>query len=158
MKAIVLTPPSPTGDYFTPKAPYKKIFLAGSIEMGKAEDWQSKIIEAVKDTQRVIFNPRRESWDSSWEQSIDNPKFKEQVEWELDALENADMIILNLVPETMSPISLLEFGLFARSGKLVVYCPDGFWRKGNVDVVCDKYNVPQVEKFEELITLIKYMQ
>jgi hypothetical protein len=32
MKAIVITPPSPIGDYFTQKEPYKKIFLAGSIE------------------------------------------------------------------------------------------------------------------------------
>jgi hypothetical protein len=153
MEAIVVTPPAKAFD-----VPYKKIFLAGSIEMGKAEDWQSKIIDAVQNSKRVIFNPRREQWDSSWKQTIDNPKFREQVEWELEALENADMIIMNLVPETMSPISLLEFGLFARSGKLVVYCPDGFWRKGNVDVVCEKYNVPQVEKFDELITLIKYMQ
>lgn len=154
MKAIVITPPG----HLINDLPYKRIFLAGSIEMGRAEDWQSRIIEAVKDTNRVIFNPRREQWDPTWEQSIDNPKFKEQVEWELDALEESDMIIMNLVPDTMSPISLLEFGLFARSGKLVVYCPDGFWRKGNVDIVCQKYNVPQVEKFEELITLIKYMQ
>jgi len=153
MKAIVLTPPAKIINTHA-----KKIFLAGSIEMGKAEDWQKKIIEAVKDSDRVIFNPRRENWDSSWEQTIDNPQFKEQVDWELDALESSDMIIMNLVPETMSPISLLEFGLFARSGKLVVYCPDGFWRKGNVDIVCEKYKVPQVEKFEELITLIKYMQ
>jgi hypothetical protein len=154
MKAIVITPPG----HIINDLPYKRIFLAGSIEMGKAEDWQSRIIEAVKDTNRVIFNPRREQWDPTWEQSIDNPKFKEQVDWELDALEESDMIIMNLVPDTMSPISLLEFGLFARSGKLVVYCPDGFWRKGNVDIVCQKYSVPQVEKFEELITLIKYMQ
>ena len=153
MKAIVITPPAQIIN-----TKHKKIFLAGSIEMGKAEDWQRKIIDAVKDSERVIFNPRRENWDSSWEQTIDNPQFKEQVDWELDALESSDMIIMNLVPETMSPISLLEFGLFARSGKLVVYCPDGFWRKGNVDVVCEKYKVPQVEKFEELITLIKYMQ
>lgn len=153
MKAIVITPPAQIVN-----TQHKKIFLAGSIEMGKAEDWQKKIIDAVQDSDRVIFNPRRENWDSSWEQTIDNPQFKEQVDWELNALESSDMIIMNLIPETMSPISLLEFGLFARSGKLVVYCPDGFWRKGNVDIVCEKYKVPQVEKFEELITLIKYMQ
>lgn len=155
MKAIVITPPGivPENSH-----DYKSIFLAGSIEQGKAEDWQKRVIESIQESRRIVFNPRRESWDSTWEQSIDNPKFREQVEWELDALEKSDMIIMNLVPDTMSPISLLEFGLFARSGKLVVYCPSGFWRKGNVDVVCEKYGVPQVEKFEELITLIKYMQ
>lgn len=153
MKAIVLTPPS--SNFNVPKG-YKKIFLAGSIEMGKAEDWQQKVITAVSDFEKVIYNPRRENWDSSWVQTIDNPKFKEQVDWELEGLEESDLIIMNFTPETMSPISLMEFGLYARSGKMVVYCPEGFWRKGNVDVVCKRYNIPQVEKFEELITLIKY--
>lgn len=155
MRAIVLTPPSQL--FEVPKG-YKKIFLAGSIEMGKAEDWQQKVITAVENFEKVIFNPRRENWDSSWEQSINNQKFKEQVDWELEYLETADLIIMNFSPETMSPISLMEFGLYARSGKMVVYCPEGFWRKGNVDVVCKKYNIPQVEQFEELITLIKYVQ
>jgi hypothetical protein len=155
MKAIVITPPGICSDK---SIGYKSIFLAGSINQGESEDWQKKIIDSVQDSDRVIFNPRRESWDASWEQSIDNPKFKEQVEWELNALEGSDMIIMYFEPGSISPISLLEFGLFARSGKLVVYCPNGFFRKGNVDVVCEKYKVPQVEKFEELITLIKYMQ
>ena len=153
MKAIVLTPPSSNFD--VPKG-YKKIFLAGSIEMGKAEDWQQKVITAVSDFEKVIYNPRRENWDSTWAQTIDNPKFKEQVRWELESLENSDLIVMNFTPDTMSPISLMEFGLYARSGKMVVYCPEGFWRKGNVDVVCEMYNIPQEEKFEELITLIKY--
>jgi hypothetical protein len=153
MKAIVLTPPSI--NFETPSG-YKKIFLAGSIEMGKSEDWQQKVINAVVDFEKIVFNPRRENWDSTWEQSIDNPKFKEQVDWELERLEEADLIIMNFTPGTISPISLMEFGLYARSGKMVVYCPEGYFRKGNVDVVCKRYNIPQVEKFEELITLIKY--
>lgn len=156
MNAIVVTPPGETNLDNLPK--YKSIFLAGSIEMGKAEDWQAKVIESVQDFNRIIFNPRRESWDSTWVQSMENPKFVEQVQWELRNLRKADLIIMNLIPETMSPISLMEFGLFAESKKMVVYCPDGFWRKGNVDVVCAEFGIPQVEKFEELITLIKYMQ
>ena len=154
MKAIILTPPSETIEV----EGYKSVFLAGSIEMGKAEDWQQKTIEAVKDFKVAIFNPRRDSWDSSWEQSINNPKFKEQVIWELKHLKKADLIVMNLIPDTMSPISMMEFGLYAPSGKMVVYCPNGFWRKGNIDVMCEFYQIPQVEKFEELITLIKYAQ
>ena len=151
MKAIISKPPQLYTD-----SGYKKIFLAGSIDMGKADDWQSKIIDAVKEFPLQIFNPRRDDWDSTWEQSIDNPNFKEQVMWELDNLENADMIIMVLTKDSIAPISLLEFGLFARSKKLYIFCPDGFWRKGNIDVVCEKYNIPQVEEFDELITLIKY--
>jgi len=56
---------------------------------------------------------------------------------------------------TKSPITLLELGLFARSGKLVVCCPDGFWRKGNVAIVCERYRVQQVDSLEQLIHKVK---
>ena len=54
-------------------------------------------------------------------------------------------------PNTKSPISLLELGLFAKSGKLIVYCPEGFWRKGNVDVVCKRYEVARANSPMELV-------
>ena len=152
MKAIIVTPPSNSIDI---PIGYKSVFLAGSI--GGAEDWQKEVIDAVKDFKKVVFNPRREGWDNTWLQSVENSNFKEQVEWELEHLEKADKVIMNLVPDTMSPISLLEFGLYARSGKLIVYCPEPFFRKGNIDVTCQYYNIPQVTNFEELITLIKYL-
>ena len=52
-----------------------------------------------------------------------------------------------------SPITLLELGLFAQTKKLIVCCPDGFWRRGNVQVVCARYNVPLVDSLEALIAL-----
>lgn len=58
-------------------------------------------------------------------------------------------------PKTKSPITLLELGLFARSQKLIVYCPTGYWRKGNVDVVCERYNVHQVVTFSDLVAEVK---
>lgn len=143
------------------KPPYRKetdnvsIFLAGSIEMGVAEHWQQKVEKALSNLDITIFNPRRDEWDSSWSQSIDNPVFKEQVVWELDHLEKADIIIVYFDKNTKSPISLLEFGLYAKSGKLIVYCPDGFWRKGNVDIVSEKYSLKQVDSFDKLLKEIK---
>lgn len=131
------------------------IFLAGSIEMDKAENWQNKVIEHFCNNEITFFNPRRSSWDATWKQEISNPKFKEQVEWELDALEQADIIVMYFDPATKSPISLLELGLFANSKKLIVCCPQGFWRKGNVDIVCERYMVEQVENLETLINQIK---
>jgi hypothetical protein len=47
-------------------------------------------------------------------------------------------------PETRAPNTLLELGLFARSGKLVVCCPEGYWRRGNVQVVCRRYGAREV--------------
>jgi len=131
------------------------IFLAGSIEMDKAVDWQ-KECEEVLSTKYVIFNPRRNEWNSNWEQSIANVKFKEQVDWELNALEKADIIIMFFANNTKSPISLLEFGLYAKSNKMKVVVEEDFWRKGNIDVVCEKYNIQQYKSLEELLqNLIK---
>lgn len=149
--AYHIKPPKPLKD--VPQL--ASIFLAGSIEMGKAEDWQTYIGNNLAHLDIVILNPRREHWDSSWEQSIDNPMFKEQVDWELDALERADIIFFYFAPNTKSPISLLELGLFANSQKAIVCCPDGFWRKGNVDIVCQRHDIRQVDNIEEGIKLIK---
>jgi hypothetical protein len=133
-----------------------KIFLAGSIEMGLAENWQEVFIDVLnkKDANLTIFNPRRDNWDSSWEQNIDNPNLNYQVNWELDKLELSDSIIMYFDPKTKSPISLLELGLFATSNKLFVICPDGFWRKGNVEIVCHRNKIPLFNTIEE--SLEKY--
>lgn len=137
------------------RAKRPRLFLAGSIEMGKAQDWQSVVEEAFKDIKGTIYNPRRDNWDASWEQDINNDGFYEQVRWELQALEDSDLIVMHLESNTISPISLLELGLFAKSGKLIVSCPKGFHRKGNVDIVCDTYRVPTVDGLEELISKAK---
>jgi hypothetical protein len=139
--------------------PYQKtkhmIFLAGSIEMGKAENWQTRVVAALKDYDVTILNPRRDDWNISWKQTIDDPQFNEQVTWELQALEDATEILMYFDPKTMSSISLLELGLFAKTGKLIVCCPDGYWRKGNVDVVCKRYGVMQVESLDKLFNAQK---
>lgn len=119
------------------------VFLAGSIEMGAAEDWQSIIPELFKDRDALTFlNPRRDDWDSSWEQKESNPQFSKQVNWEMNMLDLCDIIFMYFSPETKSPISLLELGLYADSTKMIVCCPDEFWRKGNVDIVCSRCNIP----------------
>lgn len=145
--AKIIQPPAPLEEGFS-------IFLAGSIEMGTAEDWQEQIIANLSAFEVLIFNPRRDHWDNSWEQSKDHPLFREQVEWELAALERANLILMYLDPATKSPISLLELGLFGRGEKMVVCCPAGFWRKGNVDIVCERYGIEQVKSLEEAIAWV----
>lgn len=132
------------------------VFLAGSIEVGVAENWQERIERELHDIENIcILNPRRDDWDSSWKQEIWDPQFNEQVSWELSAMERADLIVFYFSPETKSPVSMLELGLYARSGKIVVCCPEGFWRKGNVDIVCERYGAKQVKFLEEIIQEIK---
>ena len=118
------------------------VFLAGSIDMGKADDWQTELTEYLKDVDCVVLNPRRKDWDSSWKQEMENDKFREQVEWELKGLEECGLIALCLTKDSKAPISLLEMGLHISDGKMIVFCPEGYWRKGNVDIVCERHGVP----------------
>ncbi len=149
-KTIEIQPPN----HFTLDDNYISIFLAGSIEMGKAEEWQKKIITSVVNKPYVFFNPRRNDWDSSWAQVKTDPQFREQVEWELDALEAADYIVMYLDPNTISPVSLIEFGLHAKNGKLIMICPDGYFKKGNIDITCEYYKVKQLESIDEFISML----
>jgi hypothetical protein len=132
----------------------ESIFLAGTIDMGNSIDWQQKVIDALSEYENLdLYNPRRSSWDSSWEQTIENEQFKHQVDWELTHLEKCDLAILFLAPNSMSPISLLELGLF--KDKMIICCPEGFYRKGNVDVVADRYGIPVFEDFDSFLVEIK---
>jgi hypothetical protein len=149
--ARVLKPPSPLALADNERS----VFLAGSIEMGLAEPWQADLEQALADLPVAILNPRRDSWDASWEQSIHNPLFRGQVEWELEAQERASIVAMYFAPTTKAPITLLELGLCARSGKLVVCCPPGFWRRGNVEVVCARYGISLVGELLHLVQQIR---
>lgn len=118
------------------------IFLAGTIEMGTAEDWQAKIEKRFEEYDHVTFlNPRRDDWDITQEQSINNSYFREQVIWEMNNLSAASYIFMYFDPKSISPISLLELGAYAEPGKMTVCCPDGYFRKGNVEIFCDYNNI-----------------
>jgi hypothetical protein len=58
-------------------------------------------------------------------------------------------------PDTKSPITLLELGLASRSGRLVVCCPAGFWRRGNVEVVCARHGVRVVDDLSKLAAAVR---
>ena len=134
---------------------YPGIFLAGSIDMGSSVDWQTEVQEKLDDCEVTFLNPRREEWDSSWEQRATNPQFNHQVNWEMSNLLNADIIFMNILPESKSPITLLELGLHANSSRLMVCCPDGFYRKGNVEVVCHRHNIPLFNDFETAVAALR---
>jgi hypothetical protein len=154
MKNLVITPPTNLIQYRTTK--HSKIwFVGGSIENGLAEDWQPKLVTDVGDTDSLVLNPRRSDWNSSWTQTIENPLFAEQVTWELTGLEIADVVTIYFDKNTKSAISLLELGLYAKSGKLLVYCPSGFWRKGNVDIVGRLYGFPVFDDYDSFVQAIR---
>lgn len=136
--------------------PFKQIskysvFLAGAIDQGKAVDWQKKIAQALSDLDIVILNPRRDDWDSSWETTADNPEFARQVNWELDAQEHADMVIFVFTEESKAPITFLEFGLFGPRKDAMVCAEEGFYRQGNLDIVCQRLKIPMYHNLDDMI-------
>jgi len=137
----------------------KIIFLAGSIELGAAKEWQQQAIELFNEMvpeeqqdQYLILNPRRADWDTSWKQVYEDPQFYQQVTWELSSLQIASHVIVYFDPATKSPVSMLELGAFHH--KAIVVCPDGFWRKGNIDIFCEVFHVKQVADLETAIKQI----
>lgn len=140
------------------------LFLAGSIDMGAAENWQERITQALSDEDLVILNPRRDDWDSSWKQEMANAQFSEQVNWEQDALESCEAVVIYFSKDSKAPITFLELGqrigdhLFnddADPQTLFVYCPEGFYRKGNVDITCSRVTIPVYTDEAEMLQDIR---
>lgn len=133
-----------------------KLFLAGSIEQGKAAEWQREVITALKHLPVTVFNPRRENWDPTWVQDISNLTFSEQVSWELDTLEIADIVFFYFQAQTLSPITLLELGMVTAWAErsqdplgIIVVCEPGFWRRGNVQILCERHQIRMLDTLEQ---------
>lgn len=131
------------------------MFLAGAIDQDRAERWQDVVIDDCRDLPGTILNPRRANWDPTWNQSLDNPHFAGQVAWELDGLEQADLIICWLPATAQARISLMEIGLHARHGRLLIGCAVGFHSRGNVLAVGQRFGVPVVDTLPDLVALAK---
>ena len=125
--------------------------------MDTAARWQDRVVEELAKFKVTFLNPRRNDWDSSIKQSVESAPFCEQVNWELDAIETSDIVVFYFDPNTKSPVTLLELGLAIKYGseKVIVCCPDGFWRKGNVDIVCARNGIPVLNSLDDLIDTIK---
>ena len=138
---------------YIPPHELNTIFLAGTIDQGNSEDWQARMKDFFADWDVTLLNPRREAWDATWPNDVSFPPFRRQVEWELEALEKAEFRIFVFLENSKSPITLLELGKFlGRPG--VVMCPKGFYRRGNVEMVCHRYFMPLTESMEDLFDFL----
>lgn len=142
------------------------VFLGGSIEMGVAEKWQERVTEELSGFQINILNPRRDDWDSSWKQDpTPGTQFHEQVSWELEAQDCSNILLYYFAGNTMSPITLLELGMFGidliednytgYGPDVFVYIDKDYLRYGNVVMVCDKFGINWTSDKEEFYRRIK---
>lgn len=121
-----------------------KVFLAGSIENGKAVDWQMKLTNTLDNFHGiVILNPRRKHWNPD----LDGKELRTQITWEQNNIHASDLVVFYFDPATKSPISLLELGqCLGAHKKVIVFCPPNFFRHTNVEITCFRYGVvPHVD-------------
>ena len=81
------------------------LFLAGGIT--GCPDWQSQVVDAVKDLPVRVYNPRRKTFDAN---PTDEKAAQTQIEWEFQALSRCDMVVFWFPKESICPISLYELG------------------------------------------------
>lgn len=134
-----------------PLYPTRSIFLAGPTEI----PWRAGFIAALRQrltaTNTTIFDPFQPKWDSTWKEDVDrDPRFAAQVAWELTAQDRATAVAVFFHADSKAPVSLLELGLCARSGKAVVGCEPGYWKRGNVQAVCRRYGLPLADSLNGL--------
>ncbi|MBW8880274.1 MAG: nucleoside 2-deoxyribosyltransferase domain-containing protein [Asticcacaulis sp.] len=148
----------PPLNYFkTAGDPGLSIFTGGTIDMGESDNWQDVFIAAVRDRFSLIYNPRRGEWDASWTQSIDSPDFNVQVNWELQAIERADVVFLYFAETSKSPITLMELGIASqlKPSATIVACPKGFYRRGNIEIVCNRYGLVLLDDLQAGIDYVR---
>ena len=92
----------------------KYIFLAGSIDSNVSDNWRSQVITSNYN-QNHFFDPTHKNYEY-----LNPVDMKAHIQWELDALAMSDKIILQFLPDALSPISLVELGLYVSSEKLIV--------------------------------------
>jgi hypothetical protein len=63
--------------------------------------------------------------------------------------------VFYFAPEALTPIALLELGMYAGTDKAVVCCPQGFYKRGNVQIVCERYGIDMVEDLERLGEMVR---
>lgn len=124
------------------------IFLAGSIENKLSGNWRKYVVDKL-DNKNIFFDPTNKKHDH-----LNVKEMRVHIEWELDSLSMSDKIILNFLPNALSPISLVELGLYVASKKLLVICPKEFYKSRYVYTLCEKYNTPIFFNLKEGIKIL----
>lgn len=120
------------------------VFMAGSIDMGKAELWQPRMTARFLAEGVNVFDPRRVDWDSSWPQDpTPGTPFHQQVSWELDHIHAADLVYFRFCQTGPAIVSMLELGMLLGAGKkLAIQADEGYMRRGNIVITAQRLGVP----------------
>ena len=64
------------------------------------------------------------------------------MQWRLQMQDLSDIVFINIMKNSMSPIPVLEFGSLLNSGKLIVRASEGNQIYSHIRIYCEKYSVP----------------
>ncbi|RGP71301.1 hypothetical protein FSPOR_3422 [Fusarium sporotrichioides] len=127
------------------------VFLAGITTSTGDTDWRQAFTDALINYPITILNPNRPDWDSTWREDFSDKRWVEQVSWELDMQEAANIIVFMFHEATEAPISLMELGLAVRTKPVIVCAHPDYKKRGNVDAVCRRFGVKLLSTLEELV-------
>ena len=83
--------------------------------------------------------------------NLSDKAMREHIKWEFLGLKQADYIILNFLSDALSPISLVELGMYVMTNKLIVVCPKDFYKWRYIDTLCKEYNTPIFTQLEQVL-------
>ena len=86
------------------------VFLAGGIT--GCPDWQKEFVDKLRDTNLIIYNPRRANFPMG-----DKEEGLRQIKWEAKHLDKATCIVFWFPKETICPIVLFELGSWSMTDK-----------------------------------------
>ncbi|KAL7941184.1 hypothetical protein V8C42DRAFT_335576 [Trichoderma barbatum] len=144
--AVVLAPSRPEPHL----ASRHSIFLAGTTSPTDEGEWRETLLAGLCSFPITIYNPHRHDWDSTWREDASDSRWAEQVGWELEMQEKADIIVVFFHGVSLAPISMLELGLCVRFGKAVVCALPDYPKRGNVEAVCRRYGAKFVSSQQDL--------
>ena len=110
------------------------LFLGGGIT--NCKDWQSKLVDVLKNYEVTIYNPRRSNFDIN---KVEDSKI--QIKWEHKYLHSANILVFYFAQETVCPITLFELGAALERNTysevvqdIIVYCEPEYSRKFDVKI------------------------
>ncbi|EHK26888.1 uncharacterized protein TRIVIDRAFT_33632 [Trichoderma virens Gv29-8] len=131
------------------------IFLAGNASPTGEADWRQTLTEALSSLPITIYNPYRNDWDATWREDGSDKRWSEQVGWELEMLDKADLVVVFFHGGSLAPISMLELGMCIRSRKVIVCAMPDYPKRGNVEAVCRRHEVKFVSSEQDLKDAVK---
>ena len=128
------------------------VFLGGNMK----SPWRKEVIDLLseQDLDMVILDPTVNDWETKiGSEDADNPAFVAQTNWEHMGLIMADVEVFFYDDKSISPITLVEMGLY-KSINSIVHLSDDYEKAAYIRYVSRRFGLPVVQSVKELAQLI----